>query len=57
MRESPGIEDGSMTADAEISPSSVAARLPPSWMAKATVPSALAGDAIMREWLRSGFDE
>jgi hypothetical protein len=46
-----------MTADAEIPPSSVAARLPPSWMAKATVPSALAGDAIMREWLRSGFDE
>jgi len=57
LRESPGIDDDSMASDAEISPSSVAAVLSLSLMAKGAVPSTSAGDAIMREWLRSGFDE
>ena len=57
MRESPGIDDDSMASDVEISPSSVAAVLSLSLMAKGGVPSTSTGDAIMREWLRSGFDE
>ncbi len=57
MRESLGIDDDSMASDVEISPSSVAAVLSLSLMAKGAVPSTSSGDAIMREWLRSGFDE
>ena len=57
MRESPGIDDDSMASDVEIYPSSVAAVLSLSIMARGAVLSTSVGDAIMREWLRSGFDE